>query len=249
MPPLRNLTATISAACLVATNTSALPHFSVLTKCRSSMARLLASTSMARWAISGAWVVASSTCTRTGWRSMLLASASIAWGKVAEKNRFCRFLGNSARMRPSSSSNPSSSRRSASSSTKLFTCDKPSALLPSRSSKRPGVATTMSAPPRKCCICGLMATPPNTTATLGFCGRYLPKAWMVSPTCAASSRVGTRIRLRTTRGVSMGASANCWSSGKIKAAVLPEPVLAEPSTSAPCKIAGMAWRCISVAAV
>jgi hypothetical protein len=82
---------------------------------------------------------------------------------VAEKNRFWRFAGNSARMALISSLKPMSSRRSASSSTKSDTPPSLTAFWRTRSSNGPGVATTMSAPPRKSIICGLIDTPPNST--------------------------------------------------------------------------------------
>ncbi|CSD66865.1 Uncharacterised protein [Vibrio cholerae] len=41
-----------------------------------------------------------------------------------------------------------------------------------RSIKRPGVATKISAPLHIRCICGLIFTPPNTTALLS--GRWRP---------------------------------------------------------------------------
>ena len=58
----------------------------------------------------------------------------------------------------------------------------------------------MSAPPRKSIICGLIDTPPNTTAIFSFTGSGWASACTVCPTCAASSRVGTSISARTWRG-------------------------------------------------
>ena len=92
--------------------------------------------------------------------------------------------------RLSSSAKPRSSRRSASSSTSSSTPARRSALCSTRSSRRPGVATTTSAPPRSAIICGLIDTPPNTTATLGRCGRCWARLRSTSPACAASSRAG-----------------------------------------------------------
>ena len=89
-------------------------------------------------------------------------ATATAGGKVAENSRFCRCAGSSARMRPSSSAKPRSNRRSASSSTSIDTVDSFSARWSTRSSRRPGVATMMSAPPRSAIICGLMETPPNS---------------------------------------------------------------------------------------
>ena len=185
---------------------------------------------------------------RCGLCSMLLASACAAGGKVAEKNRFCRWRGSSTIMRPSSSPKPRSSNLSASSSTSVLTWPMLTALLSIKSSNRPGVATTMSAPPRRCSICGLIDTPPNTTATFTRCGKNLAKLLIAKPTCTASSRVGTTIRLCVRRGAVGALSQMCCSMGNENAAVLPDPVWAEASTSRPCKMAGMActWMGVGV---
>ncbi|CAJ7099242.1 Uncharacterised protein [Burkholderia pseudomallei] len=65
------------------------------------------------------------------------------------------------------------------------------------SSRRPGVATTMSTPRFNASICGLMLTPPNITVERSF--TYLLYARTLSSTCAASSRVGVRMSARTAR--------------------------------------------------
>ena len=196
----------------------------------------------------GSFAGVSATATRTGSFSNDSASVCTSAGKVAEKNRFWRRAGSSARVRCSSSANPRSSSRSASSSTSRFTLASCSALWSTRSSRRPGVATTTSAPPRKPIICGLMETPPNTTATFTGWGRCWARLRTTSPTWAASSRVGTRISARTRRGVWVAPACNCCSRGRAKAAVLPEPVWAEPTTSAPRKMAGMAASWMGVGA-
>ena len=105
-------------------------------------------------------VALAATSMRRGSCSSASASDCTAGGKVAEKSRFCRRAGNIARIRASSSAKPRSSRRSASSSTSVATAPSLSALCSTRSSRRPGVATTMSAPPRRAIIWGLIDTPP-----------------------------------------------------------------------------------------
>ena len=209
------------------------------------MVRRGTSTRIARWAISGFVAGSDSTSTFVGWCSMVSASVCTAGGNVAEKNRFWRCLGSSSRMRASSSLKPKSSRRSASSRTSIATREIFRALWSIRSSRRPGVATTMSAPPRSAIICGLIDTPPNTIATLTGMVNCTTSLRTDSPTCAASSRVGTRIRPCSWRGPSRLSSSDC-SSGSTKAAVLPEPVWAAPSTSSPRRMAGIASRWMAV---
>ena len=240
MPALYSFSATCSAAYCVATNTSTRDQLCSLTRWRSSWVRRLASTAMARCSMAGSLPGVWGTSTRTGCFSRPSASACTAAGNVAEKNRFCRRAGNSASTRCSSSAKPRSSSRSASSSTRCATADRRNALWSTRSSRRPGVATTMSAPPRKPSICGLMDTPPNTMAILSGCCRCCARLRSTSPTCAASSRVGTSTRARTRRGPPVALSCSCCSKGSAKAAVLPDPVCAAPSRSTPCRMAGMA---------
>ncbi len=98
-----------------------------------------------------------------------------------------------------------SSIRSASSSTRISTLSSFRAFWCSRSSRRPGVATRMSTPPRSFIICGLMLTPPKTTIERIL--RYWLYSCTFSPTCAASSRVGVRIRRVPDGGLSREAGS------------------------------------------
>ena len=70
--------------------------------------------------------------------------------------------------------------------------------------------------------------------------RAAPSGSSSSLTWTASSRVGTRIRARGRRG---SAALTRSSTGRPKARVLPEPVLALPQTSRPARASGMvsAW--------
>ena len=189
----------------------------------------------------------------TGSRSIWLAKARTSGGKVAEKNRLWRRGGSSVSTLPSSSAKPRSSSRSASSSTRRRTVASCTAFCAARSSSRPGVATSTSAPPRKAIICGLMETPPEATITFGLWGRAWAKLRTTSPTWAASSRVGTTINALIARPYwwrfSAGNSCRRCNRGSAKAAVLPEPVWADASTSAPVNIAGMASVCMGVGSV
>ena len=207
IPALYSLVATSSAAYLVATNTSTCSQSLVSTNFFNNIVRRFGSTWMARCKIMGSLAAVDSTSIRTGSRNSVSAKACTSLGNVAEKNKLWRFSGSKAKIAASSSVKPPvrtappavgeppiSSSLSASSNTSICTEPNFSALCATKSSKRPGVATTMSAPPRKFIICGLMETPPNSTATLSCMGKCCAKLRIASPVCAASSRVGTRIK-------------------------------------------------------
>ena len=104
------------------------------------------------------------TATSTGFVSSAAASLAIAGGMVAEKKRLWRFLGSMPTMRWMSRMKPRSSIRSASSSTNTPTSSSVSARWLMRSSRRPGVATTMSTPRAQARIWRPIGTPPNTSA-------------------------------------------------------------------------------------
>ena len=72
-----------------------------------------------------------------------------------------------------------------------------SAFRSNKSSKRPGVATTRSAPPRKASICGFTDTPPNTARTRR--SEACAQAWARRDTCTTNSRVGTSTKALTGR--------------------------------------------------
>ena len=118
--------------------------------------------------------------------------------------------------------------------------DRSSALCAIRSSRRPGVATTMSAPPRNAIICGLIDTPPNTIASFIGSASGRASARSVAPTCAASSRVGISTSACTRLGAWRTSASMRCSTGSENAAVLPDPVSADASTSRPASTAGMA---------
>jgi hypothetical protein len=92
--------------------------------------------------------------------SMLSARFLISLEKVAENSRLWRSFGSMARMRLMSGMKPMSSMRSASSSTSTSTWAKDTLFCSTWSSRRPGVATTISRPSRSWAICGRMSTPP-----------------------------------------------------------------------------------------
>ncbi len=83
--------------------------------------------------------------------------------------------------------------------------------------------------------------PPRRRAGTTLRPTPLAYLWIASATCIASSRVGTRTR-PLVRPRSWPSSAIRWSMGSAKAAVLPVPVAAWPSTSRPESSTGMASR-------
>ncbi len=181
---------------------------------------------------------------RTGSSSSCSASACTAGGNVAENSRFWRRAGAArarARARRRSRARAAGRPRRARGSPRD---ESRSAFWSTRSSRRPGVATTMSAPPRSAIICGLIETPPTATQVLSGAGDGARSVAIASAICAASSRVGTRTSARTGRERSCPtrarAASELWRIGRTNAAVLPEPVCAEAQTSRPARIAGMA---------
>ena len=72
---------------------------------------------------------------------------------------------------------------------------------------------------------------------------------MLSATWAASSRVGVSTKARGCGPLGRPASISRCSSGRVKAAVLPVPVWAEPITSRPVNTSGIAWAWIGLGSV
>ena len=90
------------------------------------------------------------------------------------------------------------------------------------------MAITTSAPRSILVFCSPSETPPISSATLSlWLTPYLTNA---SSTWAASSRVGSRMSVRGMRALARPRSSSD-SIGSVKAAVLPVPVWAMPSTS------------------
>mmetsp|Transcript_7039 Transcript_7039/g.20690 ORF Transcript_7039/g.20690 Transcript_7039/m.20690 type:complete len:335 (+) Transcript_7039:476-1480(+) len=117
------------------------------------------------------------------------------------------------------------------------------------SMRRPGVATTASAPrlPRALAI-SYLPEPPKT-ATTPRSPRGAARANLESSryTCSASSRVGTRTRAAGPSCASQQrCAATCARSGQPNASVLPPPVSATASTSWPHRAAGTARACTAV---
>lgn len=175
--------------------------------------------------------VSSTTC---GVCKICLARVRIAAGMVAENRRFCRLLGNAARMRRMSGKNPMSNIWSASSRTRISMRLSCTAPCSSKSRSRPGHATRMSGFARSACRCGRAETPPKIVAVLS--GVNFPKVRISSLIWLASSRVGATMRVR---GPGFRVASKWSRMGKAKAAVLPVPVWARPRMSRPLRALGI----------
>ena len=116
---------------------------------------------------------------------------------VAEKNRVWRVNGTIFTMRSISGMKPMSSMRSASSITRSSTPLSSSLPRSMWSSSRPGVAMSTSTPRAILASWSPNDTPPMSRATLSLW--LMPYLSKFSCTCAASSRVGSRISVRGMR--------------------------------------------------
>ncbi len=183
---------------------------------------------------------AGSTDASTGsWRRSR-TSWSTSWSRVAENSSRCPSEGTWSRMPETWGRNPMSHIWSASSSTVIRTWSSRQSRRATRSARRPGVATTTSAPSRSAWACRLTDSPPTTVVRR----RSSARAYGVSAslTCWASSRVDTRTRA-SGRLASARRPAVLASRASPKASVLPDPVRARPSTSRPASASGRvaAW--------
>ncbi len=129
---------------------------------------------------------------------------------------------------------------SASSRTVIETWSRTASPRSMRSFRRPGVATSTSAPRRSAPACRLIDMPPTTVAMR----RLTAVAYGVSAsvTCWASSRVGTRTSASGAFGCARRPAVRA-SRARPKASVLPEPVRPRPSRSRPAREFGRvaAW--------
>mmetsp|Transcript_14132 Transcript_14132/g.35666 ORF Transcript_14132/g.35666 Transcript_14132/m.35666 type:complete len:286 (+) Transcript_14132:911-1768(+) len=167
---------------------------------------------------------------------MVALKSSVWWpgGRLRMTSRIC-------------GSKPMSSIRSASSSTTY--CTRFSALLPCCrwSMKRPGVATTISTPLRRSPRWSPMLEPPTTMQVRTARELERLKARTSLSICCASSRVGASTRpMGPSPRRSLGACRQSWIMGMANAAVLPEPVSAQPRMSRPDSATGIAWHWMGV---
>ena len=176
----------------------------------------------------------------------LSASFLISGGMVAEKKSVWRKGGRRPAIFSTSGMKPISSMRSASSITS--TLQSASKILPrsNRSIIRPGVAISTSTPRSSAACWSLNDSPPINSAWVRRV--FAPYLMKFSATCWASSRVGSRISDRGMRALARPL-AKMSIMGRVKLAVLPVPVCAQPSTSRPIRTMGIACFWIGVGVV
>ena len=186
------------------------------------------------------------TSIRLGLSRNLSASFLIGGGMVAEKSSVWRCFGSFVQISSMSGMNPMSSIRSASSITRSEQPVRRMLPRPNRSISRPGVAISTSTPFSSAFTWSPMDTPPMRSAMESLCWRpYFSK---FSATWAASSRVGSRIRLRGIRA-RLRPCARMSIIGSTKLAVLPVPVCAMPMMSRIIRTDGIAAAWIGVGSV
>ena len=171
------------------------------------------------------------------------ARRRISGAMVAEKNSVWRVRGRKPTIFSTSGIKPMSSIRSASSMTRILVSVSNSPPRSNRSIRRPGVAIRTSTPFIRASFWSDRLSPPISRAWFSL--RYLPYRTKFSATCSASSRVGSRIRLRGMRARAR-LPERMSSIGSTKEAVLPVPVCAQPSTSRPIRTEGIACAWIGV---
>ena len=192
---------------------------------------------------------------RCGSFIMRSASVMIRPANVAENIKVCLRFAARSLIASKSSEKPRSSIRSASSTISASTWSNLIWRRFTRSSKRPGVATTTCAP-FNCWICLPNGIPPMIAAIRApFMWRTKPIAsWL---TCCANSRVGQRTKIfgwviafiRSLNGTKVSWAASAFNVGSKNAAVLPEPVWLDTKRSLPSKAAGIDCSCTGVGEV
>lgn len=178
------------------------------------------------------------TNSRTGWCSDKLTRSSTSSVIVAENNIVCRSRGHALMIMSSSSLKPTSSSRSASSRIKISIVVRSNeCVFWTWSTRRPGVATTTSGRCRSSASCTRSAIPPTESPKVMSVNRA--SCFAIDDTCTASSRVGDSTRTRVAR-IFFGRNSSRSRHGSIKAAVFPEPVVAQAQRSRPSKPIGIA---------
>mmetsp|Transcript_1851 Transcript_1851/g.6434 ORF Transcript_1851/g.6434 Transcript_1851/m.6434 type:complete len:286 (-) Transcript_1851:351-1208(-) len=166
---------------------------------------------------------------------------------VAEKRRVWRDAGRFSTMALSVRWNPRSSILSASSRTSTRRPEQSNEGVSSMCwSRRPGVHTSTFTPATRA-FSASTSLPPISSAALRLClGPTRLSCWKIWD---ASSRVGDTTSAPTPSIAPHRARNRDSRSGTRNARVLPEPVLAAPSTSRPHSACGMVARCTAVMSV
>mmetsp|Transcript_27753 Transcript_27753/g.60684 ORF Transcript_27753/g.60684 Transcript_27753/m.60684 type:complete len:223 (+) Transcript_27753:539-1207(+) len=177
------------------------------------------------------------TCTKSSLR-YFAAIFFTALGQVAVKSKVCLVAGVSARILAISGSKPMSSILSASSRTRKETPPRDTAPISIRSWSRPGVATRRSAPFLAAFTCGGLGAPPKTAREVTLA--HLPNLRLSASICVTSSRVGARTRAA---GIELPSVRDAMTekAGSKYPSVLPLPVLATATRSAPLVATGQDW--------
>ena len=234
-----------STWCLVAANTTVCCFGGTTSRSTYSSAGIFSSTrtTVKESFRSGLTFISASRRITCGSRRPTRTNSASAVGMVAEKRSVWRISATSLRMSRSWSLKPISSRRSASSRHTIVTLRM---VNPSTSStmcsRRPGVATIRSGFPARSENCASMESPPTTHAARKSVN--LSSSCANLNVCSASSRVGESTTARAP-ALSECCRSLC-SMGMRNAAVLPEPVRAMATTSAPASATGMAFRWMGV---
>ena len=240
IPAWTSLRARRRARCLVRVNRMRCPCPEARRRTMPSLA-VLSATIHTRWVMASTGEVEGSTeCCSGLWRNSL-TRVSTPLSRVAENSRRWPRCGVARRMRRTLGRKPRSAMWSASSRTVISTSSRLTSPCPMRSRSRPGQATTTSTPALRAFSWGLAETPPKMVVTSMSTTRA--RGSMTSAIWRASSRVGARTRPMGWPGRALSCCARRWTSGRLKARVLPEPVRPRPSTSRPARVAGRvaAW--------
>ena len=180
------------------------------------------------------------------------ASALISSLKVAENSRLCFFCGSTASTLLTSWMKPMSSMRSASSSTKISTCERSSVrwlVVVEQAARRRDedvdaaaelVDLRLHADAAEHHHAGQLAS------ACRRCARFPRPAPRARASASGSGRGSAACRARRAPA---GLAIRRCSSGRTKPAVLPVPVWAPPRTSPPERTAGMACAWIGVGVV
>ena len=165
------------------------------------------------------------------------ASSPTSPSSVAEKSIVCRSRGRRRTIRSTCGLKPMSSMRSASSSTRMRTLSSVTSLRSTRSWSRPGVATRMCAPLAPLGLARRAARrrrPPRRAAASARRSARAPRR------PARRARASARARARPARRCRPSIALD---DRQAEASVLPEPVGAFASTSAPASASGRtsAW--------
>ena len=160
---------------------------------------------------------------------------------MAEKSMVWRCVGHARTISLTSSWKPISNSLSASSSTRTCKSSRPTLwVLCKWSIMRPGVATTTSGLPRSVAAWTCEESPPTTSAarTSVNCASFC----IIECTCTASSRTGTKTRTYVAL-IRRGRCSRRSRTGRVKAAVFPDPVAALPEISRPVSANGIQAAC------